>query len=512
MSRALRILVCEDTEDDYDLLLLELTRIGYDVTDAVRVQTADAMRAALAAAPPEIVFSDWSMPSFLALDALETLHESGLDVPFIIVSGTIGEETAVEALRNGAHDFLIKSRMARLGVAIDRALREAGARREQQRMQEQLTISDRMASVGILAAGVAHEINNPLAAVLANLGLALEELDQLSPDARQILFREELEDARMAAERVRDIVRDLRIFARTEEEPRSAVDLHRVMDSTIRLASNEIRHRARLVRDFQAIGPVVGTEARLGQVFLNLIVNAVQALPEGMADRNEIRVTIAPAGDHARITIEDTGPGIPPEAMKRLFTPFFTTKPAGIGTGLGLSICHRIVTAFGGTIQAENQPGAGARFTVQLPLAASQPEQPTTQPLPLQRATRRGAVLVIDDEPMMARAVQRAIAGGHDLVAAAKGSEALRLVREGARFDVILCDLMMPEVTGMDVYDELLRIAPDQADSMVFLTGGAFTPRAQDFLARVSNPCIEKPFDPMHLSAVISDRVEAKKK
>ena len=505
----LRVLVAEDTADDFDLLMRALRRGGYEV-EARRVDTAEDFHAALHAQPWDIVFSDWAMPSFTAPDALAIVHASHLDLPFIIVSGTVGEEAAVEALRNGAHDFLIKTRLTRLPVVVDRELRDAASRRERGRMQEQLMISDRMASVGILAAGVAHEINNPLAAVLANLDMALADLDAMPgvDDAGRVNLRDELSDARSAAERVRHIVRDLRIFSRSEDERRGRVDAEKVMESTLRMASNEIRHRARLVRDYQrGLPPLDASEARLGQVFLNLVVNAAQALPDGRADKNEIRVSIHRDGARARIEIADTGPGIPPDVMTRLFTPFVTTKPAGVGTGLGLSICHRIVTSLGGEIKVDTRLGGGTRFTVWLPFAASDDDVATTLPIPLRHATRRGRVLIVDDEPMIARAVQRALAVDHELHAVLRGAEALALIERGERFDVIVCDLMMPEMTGIDVHDAIAAIAPDQARSIIFLTGGAFTPRAREFLDRTDNPHIEKPFDPAFLRALINDRV-----
>jgi signal transduction histidine kinase len=385
----------------------------------------------------DLVISDWSMPEFDALEALAILKNSKLDLPFLIVSGTVGEETAVRALREGARDFLLVGRLTRLGVVVDRELREAAARRERARMQEQLMVSDRMASIGVLAAGVAHEINNPLAAVLANLDLALMNLDdpQLSREA----LRDELADARRAADRVRQIVCDLRILSRTETELRVSVDIERVMESTLRMARNEIPHRARLVRDYKPVPPIQGSEARVGQVLLNLVVNAAQALPEGRAHEHEIRVAIDTHGDRARISITDPGTGIDTEVMKHLFEPFYTTKPANLGTGLGLSICHRIVSGLGGEIYAESPPGAGATFTVLLPFADPSASHVTAQQSPpLLRAARRDCVLIVDDEPMIARAVQRAIANDHETVSMTRGCDAVELVRGGARFDVIV--------------------------------------------------------------------------
>jgi len=505
VRKKLRILVCEDNLDDFDLLLLELGRCGYDV-DATRVQAAADMASALATPDLDFVFSDWSMPQFSAPDALGVLRQSELDLPFVIVSGTVGEEAAVEALRNGAHDFLVKTRLTRLGVVVERELRDAAARRERARMQEQLMVSDRMASVGILAAGVAHEINNPLAAVIANLDLALGDLDSVMPESLRTMLRDEIGDARDAAERVRNIVRDLRIFSRSNDERGGPVDVAKVMDSTLRMASNEIRHRAKVVRDYKRVPPVEGSDARLGQVFLNLVVNAAQALPEGKADRNEIRVSIARIGDRVRVAVSDTGPGVPADVMKRIFSPFVTTKPASIGTGLGLSICHRIVTSLGGTITVESPPGGGATFVVMLPFAAAA-EDGATQPLPLHIASRRGRVLVVDDDAMVARAIQRSLSNAHDLTAVMRGADALERIRRGERFDVIICDLMMPEMTGMELHAELVRAAPDQARAIIFLTGGAFTAGAQEFLEGVENQRIEKPFESAYLAAVIDDRM-----
>lgn len=510
MKQRLRVLVAEDSEDDFGLLVRELDKGGYEV-DALRVQAADVMRGALESHSWDIVVSDWSMPNFSAMAALEILRQSGLDLPFIIVSGTVGEEIAVEALRNGANDFLGKEKLTRLAPAVERELREADTRRERNKMREQLIISDRMASVGILAAGVAHEINNPLAAVMANLDLAVDDISDLiqqnGESSLMVGLRDELNDARAAANRVRSIVRDLKIFSRSEVEKPGPVDVRRVMESSLRMAANEIRHRARLITEYGNVPPVLASEARLGQVFLNLIVNAAQAILDGKADQNEIRVKTRVEGDWARIDVEDTGAGIPPEIMKRLFTPFVTTKPAGVGTGLGLSICHRIITDFRGEIQVESQVGVGTSFVVRLPLSASD-VQTREIPTPAHRKpTRRGSILVVDDEPMIATAVQRSLARDHDVICVHHAREAIGRIQRGERFDVIISDLMMPEITGMELHAELLQIAPDQAAAIVFLTGGAFTTHASEFIDQVPNHRLEKPFDPSELRAMINDRV-----
>jgi signal transduction histidine kinase len=377
--------------------------------------------------------------------------------------------------------------------------------------QTQLMVSDRMASVGMLAAGVAHEINNPLAAVLANLDLAQRQLiDGGSAPGDIHELREMVDDARGAVERVRQIVRDLKVFSRHEDLKQGAVDISKVLDSSLRMAWNEIRHRARLAKDYYSdLGPVEGTESRLGQVFLNLIVNAAQAIPEGNADKNLIRVVTLPASD-GRIAVEisDTGTGIAPEALLRLFTPFFTTKPAGVGTGLGLAICHRIVTGLGGDIEVESQPGRGTTFRVLLQAAKAAAVPEKLPPAPTVRPRRRGRVLVIDDDSMICAVIRRSLAPEHEVVVTLHATEALARIRRGDAFDVILCDLMMPQMTGMEFHAEIRSHDLEYADRIIFVTGGAFTRAARSFLDQVHNQRIEKPFDPQHLRALVNDRLK----
>ena len=396
---------------------------------------------------------------------------------------------------------------------------------EQKRVQEQLLLSDRMASVGTLAAGVAHEINNPLAAVIVNLDYLAKQVGELRATdgkhsplpqrhltllARVAELEEPLREGRAAVDRVRQIVRDLKVFSRSEsaDEKPGPVDVEHVIDSSLRMAWNEIRHRAHLVKEYGGVPPVAGSESRLGQVFLNLVVNAAQAIREGQVDRNRIAVTTRLDGRRVIVEVADTGSGMAPEVLRKLFTPFFTTKPVGAGTGLGLSICHRIVTAMGGQITVESQLGRGTTFRVSLPLADL--EQPRPAPPPVQRgrsAGRRGRVLVIDDELYVANALVRTLAREHDVALFVRAADALARIQDGERYDVILCDLMMPEMTGMDLHEELMRIVPAQAERMIFMTGGAFTPSGRTFLDTVPNQRIEKPFDPQHLAALIHDRL-----
>ena len=456
MGKPLKVLFVEDNPHDVALLERELRQGDYDV-EFERVETRESMSAALALQPWDVILSDLSLPSFGGMQALAILKESHRDIPFIMVSGTLNDDIAVAAIHAGANDFIPKNNLARLVPAIERELHAFELRKEQKKMEEQLMVSDRMASMGTLAAGVAHEINNPLACVMTNLELATRDLAELA-DVHGLGgqlgdLRDELRDAREATERIRNIVRDLKIFSRSHEEQTGAVDVQHVMESTLRMAWNEIRHRARLVKNYARTPPVEASESRLGQVFLNLVMNAAQAIPEGRAEANEIRITTSNGRNgHVAVEVSDTGVGMSREVLSRLFSPFFTTKPVGVGTGLGLSICHRIVTGFGGTIEVHSQPGQGTTFRISLPPAQGEVSAVTPAAQSRSVARRRGRILGVDDEPLISKAIQRCLVNDHDVVALTRGAEALEKIRAGAEFDVILCDLMMPEMTGMELH------------------------------------------------------------
>jgi PAS domain S-box-containing protein len=373
-----------------------------------------------------------------------------------------------------------------------------------------LMLSDRMASVGTLAAGVAHEINNPLASVIANLDMALQDIVALAETAKLPPdLSEELKDARVAADRVREIVRDLKIFSRGDEDRHGPVDVEHVLESTLRMAWNELRHRAKLIKNYTKVPHVDAHESRLGQVFLNLIINAAHAIPAGNYEANEIRISTSldPAG-RVVVDIADTGTGIPPEIRPRLFTPFFSTKPVGVGTGLGLAISHRIITQFGGTITYDTEVGKGTEFHITLPVAGGASIPQSTQKIWTRApAVRRGNVLVIDDEESLAQAIRRFLSVEHNVTAVYRARDALDLLELGTRYDVILCDLMMPQITGMELHAEIVRVDPVQAARIVFLTGGAFTPSARDFLVGTTNRRIEKPFDLKEVRRLVNELI-----
>ncbi|MBN1205810.1 MAG: PAS domain S-box protein [Myxococcaceae bacterium] len=243
---------------------------------------------------------------------------------------------------------------------------------ERNQMQSRLVLSDRLVAMGTLAAGVAHEINNPLSYVLSNLSFLATELRALAPElppGRLEELEEVLREATVGGERVRQIVGDLKTFSRADDDLPTAVSMQNVLESALAIARSELRPRAMVVRDYAEVPPVEGSAGRFGQVFLNLLINAAQAIPPGQPEQHQVRVQLRAVQEHVIIEIQDTGAGIPPELRSRIFDPFFTTKPVGVGTGLGLFVCQGIVARFGGEISVESEVGKGTTFRVIFPSA-----------------------------------------------------------------------------------------------------------------------------------------------
>jgi len=419
-------------------------------------------------------------------------HASGSDPLFEV-------EFRVKNLARGLHWVLMRGRASRRD-AEGRALRITGVlsdHTERRRLQEQVERSELMASLGTLAAGVAHEINNPLAYVVANLDFVERELASLPPTSPEVL--DAVSQAREGGARVRDVVRSLQAFSRPSSGRRAPSSVEDELSAALRLADNEIRHRAELRVKIGPLPRVTAAAHELGQVFLNVLLNAAQALPEGHAAENTIAVSACTAGPGwARVEIRDSGTGIPPEVLPRIFEPFFTTKPQGAGTGLGLAIAHGIVTNCGGRIEVESEAGRGTLVRILLPPAPSEVSDalPAVPPAaPQASGSRPSRVLVVDDDPLVARSIARALRPTHEVTTARSAGEALSRLERGEPFDVVVCDLMMPQMTGMELYQRVKGTDPRLADRFVFVTGGAFTDGARDFLARTPNPCLEKPFD-----------------
>lgn len=375
---------------------------------------------------------------------------------------------------------------------------------ERKHAELQLSIAHRAVSMGTLAAGVAHEINNPLAWVRTNMEIVSEALaDKLGeswheehPDLAGAVT-----DSLTGVERVELVVRDLGVLSRDDPEVGTA-NVSDAIELAIRMAAKQLRTRARLVREEQEV-PVVGAHpSRLSQVFLNLLNNAAQSFLDTDRDNNEVVVRSRREDDTVVVEISDNGPGIDPDVLPHIFDPFFTTKNDGSGTGLGLPISRSVVHGLGGRLSVRSEVGEGTTFLVELPVAEGQPAgarpaTPATDVAPEDAV--RASVLVIDDEPLVGKSLVRALSG-HDVVYCEHGEAALSMLEE-RQFDLVLCDLMMPDMTGEDVF---ARAPEAQRERFVFMTGGAFTAQARAFLEGSDNPLLPKPFSTRDVRALLT--------
>jgi CheY-like chemotaxis protein len=362
---------------------------------------------------------------------------------------------------------------------------------------------------------VGHEINNPLAYVSMNLDLVVIQLNRYLTDA--IGAAQELADVRImlkecraGVDRIRDIVKDLQRLARKPDAARESFSLNTLLDESLAMARNHVQHRATVHKEYADLPMLVGDRSAIGQVLLNLILNAAQSLPDGRADANHITLRTFMEEGGMIIEVCDTGPGIPAEVMPHIFDPFFSTKPVRDATGLGLTVSYRIVADHGGRIDVDSIEGKGTVFRVILPVAAPVPPLaiPSERPEPLPDAVR-GRVLVIDDVPAIGRTIAEALPE-HDVTVVSKASEAFIRLASNEIFDVILCDLMMPQLGGRDVLARLEADWPHLAASLIFMTGGAFTKEARAFLKRATQRVLVKPFSVDQLRTTILMQLEAR--
>jgi signal transduction histidine kinase len=494
------VLIIEDDRAIREPLSVLLRGEGYRVALAENGQ--EALRKLRTEPSPDIIVLDLRMPvmdgwEFRAIQQQDPVL--GL-IPVVAISA----DGSAQAVAMSADAYLRKPLdPSDLLQTIEGILRE----QEWQAMSTRLEEAEHMASLGRVAAAVGHEINNPLAFVVLNLDQSLAQLRAVGGDglaeATQML-----ETCQAGLERIRRTVGNLQRLTRSDDEVRGAVDIAKVLDQAIAMAWNQIRHRARFVTHVDEILPIKGNAGALEQVFLNLLVNAVQAIPEGHAEQNEIRITARAAGSEVMVEIHDTGGGIAPDLQARIFEPFFTTKPAGVGTGLGLFISRQTVSDHGGRVEIESEVGNGTAFRVFLP-AVAPPADPVLPPAPnvVASPAARGRVLVSDDEPAIGAAIRAALREEHEVVVAHRAVDALGRLREGETFDLVLCDLVMPEIGGPEVYATIAERWPKLTARMVFMTGGAFTAATGDFIERVRPHVFPKPFRLDELRALVRRRL-----
>jgi two-component system cell cycle sensor histidine kinase/response regulator CckA len=400
------------------------------------------------------------------------------------------------------------------GLGSVMILRDIGERRQ---LERRLGMTERLAAIGTMAAGMQHEINNPLATVVANVQFALDALRACPDGASREAISElvsALDDASEGAERVRRTVEDLRHFSRGAEAIELPIDVTSAIEDALRMTAHAVRHHATVRREYGSTPRVRAEEGQLARVFMNLLLNAAQSTGDGRAASHTIVLaTRTDALGRAVAEVTDDGPGIAPEMLHRIFDPFFTTPLDSATLGLGLAVCHSIVTSLGGEIDVESVLGKGSTFRVSLPAADASTNAHAAPAIAAPggatsaAVSRRGRVLVIDDEPAIGKAIRRILAPDHDVTLETDARTAYeRLSSE--TFDVIFCDLMMPNMSGMEFFDRVSLSAPQLVERIVFLTGGAFSPRSEEFLRQNRNRCLSKPFSREAVSCAVQRLID----
>jgi len=505
-KKALRALIADDSENDVVLLLHTLRKAGYE-TVYKRVSTAPAMKSALQSQAWDIVISDYEMPNFGGFEALQLVKESGHDLPFILVSAVVSEEAAVTAMKAGAHDFIMKRRLARLAPAIDRELREAQTRVARKaaeaalrQSEEQLQQAQKLEAVGRLAAGVAHDFNNILTTITGHGELLLRQLGADDPR------RKHAEQIEKAAYMAAVLTRQLLTFSRKQViEPRvlnlSAVVLN-IENMLRRIIGEDIEFRTLLD---PAAGHIKADAGQIEQVIMNLAVNARDAMPAGgklmlmianttLGKNRPKHFHYLDAGDYVMITITDTGTGMSEEVKAHLFEPFFTTKPPGKGTGLGLATCFGIVKQNNGHISVQSELGKGTTFKIYFPQV-----QPAPEPARVRINTNgltggSETVLFVEDESMVRElAVATLRMNGYTVVEAANGEEGLRAARQHeGKIDLVLTDVVMPVMGGKEMTDSLRNSHPDV--KIIFSSGYAEDALGHHEVLRPGIAFLQKPY------------------
>src|SRR6266852_6381330 len=512
MSVPLRVLMIEDSEDDTALLVRELRRGGYDVTHE-RVDTPAAMSSALNKEKWDLVISDHSMPHFSGAAALTLLRETESEVPFIFVSGTMGEEAAVAALKDGAQDYVMKSNLKRLVPAVQRELRELEERRERKRLERQVQQLQKFEAIGRLAGGIAHDFNNAIGAIMGWADLALQEAQ---PGTR---LQERLQKICAQAQRTAGLTSQLLAFARQQVLQPRKIDLNGLIEEGTSLLRKVIGAdvEVRLV-PAPNLRVTVADPVQIDQVLMNLCLNARDAMPKGgrliietqNADLEEeycrLHTYVRP-GSYVLLSVSDTGIGMDPATIERIFEPFFTTKEVGKGTGLGLATVFGIVKQHGGFINVYSEPGKGTTFRVYLPSDNGVAEPLRSEGLERPQKGTETVLLAEDHEGLRELGQETLEALGYHVILATNGSEAVALFKSNApRIDVVVVDVVMPGMSGPDAYAEMCTIRPGLA--VVFATG--YTAEAASLTSLVAKGAsvLQKPYTATSLSKAIRHVLE----
>jgi signal transduction histidine kinase len=475
MGTPLGVLIVEDSEDDAIMILRELKRAGYDV-EFKRVDHSDSLKASLAERDWNLVISDFSMPGFSGTDALKLVRSMGSDAPFIFVSGTIGEDAAVAALKDGAQDYLIKTNLKRLVPAVQRELREVEERRQRRHLEQHVQQLQKFEAIGRLAGGVAHDFNNLLGVILGQSEILLDR-----PHDEAITHG--LEMIRESATRGASLTRQLLAFGRRQVLEPKVLSINLIVADVEKLLRRVIGEDIELVFQMDPqVGSVEADPSQLEQVIINLATNARDAMPTGgkltiatasvmlddaYADR---RLVVSP-GNYVQLLVSDTGCGMDTETQSHIFEPFFTTKEQGKGTGLGLATVYGIVKQSGGSIWVYSEPNEGTTFKIYLPMVQAAAPAP-------QRLERAGGhpggsetILVVEDDASLREVTCEFLrVGGYAVLSAGSAGEALSLAEShDGPLDLVLTDVIMPKMNGRELTAKLVAVRPET--SVIYVSG-----------------------------------------
>ena len=512
MNTPLNLLIVEDSPNDAELLLCELRRAGFE-PQWQRVETEPDYLAALKKSP-DLILSDYAMPQFNGLRALELLQAAALPIPFILVSGTVGEETAVEAIQKGAADYLLKDRLIRLAPAVRRALREVAERAEHQRVETQLIAAQKTELIGQLAGGVAHDFNNILAVIMGNLDLIATELSADNP------LQQYAEEIRHASERAVGLTRQLLVFSRRQTVQLVVLNLNDVVQDLQKMLRRLIdEHIDFKVVPGEPIGNIKADAGYVGQLLMNLVVNARDAMPRGgkliiatgnaTLDENYARQhpSVRP-GHYAMLSVTDTGIGMTEEVKAHIFEAFFTTKPSGKGTGLGLATCQTIVQQSGGHIDVTSELGKGSTFRIYFPRV----DQPAAEAAAIPSGTvRRGTetLLLVEDERAVRHMARRVLAAqGYEVLTAVNGQDGLHVARQhkGSPIRLVIADIVMPLMDGKVMAEWLKTAYPDL--KILFTSGYLDHTIEQEGVAEPGLSFLAKPYTPATLARKVRDMLD----